>query len=364
MPAPQAIFIDTGILDRECYDFSSSRMQSFVTAATGQNKKLLLPLPTKLEIEKHIKEQTRQAIVALMKARERNPLLRTATGIPQNRQERESMAEQLRAQVSAEWGSFQTALECQELDCSGISIPEIMGWYSQVQPPFGAKKPKEFPDAFALAALRGYTTQSGQQVAVVSTDDDFRSFCLTVPALRFYPDLETLTSELVADADAVQQQRFSQAVILAQQAIPSLRARIMADFPDRGFGHALAHADDSDDVDSVVPTGCDLSAADLQVVGITAQGFTVAFRAEVEFTADVAYADPNSWVSIGDGDIMYLHRCAGNVSDTVAIHGSAEFATDWTDTPEVAALKIEDQYIWVRTAAPQVDDHGHDADDH
>jgi hypothetical protein len=34
MPVPQAIFIDTGILDRECYDFSSSRMLSFVAAAS------------------------------------------------------------------------------------------------------------------------------------------------------------------------------------------------------------------------------------------------------------------------------------------------------------------------------------------
>jgi hypothetical protein len=237
-----------------------------------------------------------------------------------------------------------------------------MGWYSQVQPPFGPKKPKEFPDAFALAALRVYATQSGEQVAVVSADDDFRKFCDTAPCLRFYPDLETLTSELVADAD--EQHRFAQAVTLAQEAIPTLAARIIADFPDRGFWHALAPADDTDDVENVAATACDITGTDLQVVGITPEGFTVAFRAEVTFTADVAYADPDSWVNMGDGDIMYMHRCSGNVTDTVTIHGSAELATDWNDIPEVTALKIENQYILVRAAAPQVDDHDYEADDH
>ena len=200
MPAPQTIFIDTGILDQECYDFSSPRLAAFVAAASAQNKRLLLPLPTKLEIEKHIQEQTREAITALRKVREKNPLLRSIEGIPQSRVERDSMAADLLTRSMEQWQRFRDRLECEDLDCSMVSVPEVIGWYSQVRPPFSPQKTKEFPDAFALAALRDHATASGRPIAVVSTDADFKAFCSTAPLLRFYPDLDQLTSEMVEDA--------------------------------------------------------------------------------------------------------------------------------------------------------------------
>ena len=42
MPAPHAIFIDTGILDQECYDFASARIQALLAAITVQPKTLLI----------------------------------------------------------------------------------------------------------------------------------------------------------------------------------------------------------------------------------------------------------------------------------------------------------------------------------
>lgn len=367
MPAPQVVFIDTGILERECFDFASSRIKSLLAAVEGQRKTLLLPLPTKLEIEKHLSEQTRLAVVSLMKAREKHALLRGIAGVPQSRAERDRMVELLRTEVLSQWASFQTHFECVELDYSGVSVSEVMGWYSNMQPPFGpGEKQKEFPDAFTLAILRAYATRTGQSIAVVSTDNDFKKFCDSVSKMSYYPDLDTLTSELVADAN--ERHRFAQAVAMAGAAVPALLARIKKDFPDRGFWHDCAPADEDEEVENVIAVDCDLTPDDIQVVGINATGFSISFRAEVTFTADVAYADPDSWVNMGDGDIMYLERCAGNVTDTATIHGSAEIETDWGDVAEttaveVSALKIEEDFIRVRESAPQVHDHGDDDPD-
>lgn len=361
MPAPVNIFIDTGILDRECYDFASSHIKALLEAVEDQNKKLLLPQPTALEIENHIHEKTRQAVVSLMKARQEHAMLRGNTGIPQSRLERDHMIDELRVQVLRQWASFKTNFDCVALDYSGVSVAEVMDWYTQVQPPFGpGKKQKEFPDAFSLAALLAYAVQNNQSVAVVSTDNDFKRFCDTNTQLRFYPDLDTLTSELVADADAhKQQQRFTKAVDFAHAAIPALIARIKADFPDRAFWHELAPADENEDIDNIIATDCELTSDDLQVVGIDPQSFSISFRGEVTFTADVAYADPDSWINMGDGEIMYGHRCAGNVTETAVIHGSAHFNIDseWSEEPEISDLTIEEDSIWMQAPAPQVDDH-------
>ncbi len=367
MPAPDTIFIDTGIFDRECFDFSSSRFRSLLAAVDGQHKKLLLPQPTKLEVEKHISEQSRLAVVALKVAREQHALLRGVAGVPQSRAERDQMIEQLRTQVLAHWVSFKSHFDCVELDYSGVNVAEVMGWYSSVQPPFGlGEKQKEFPDAFTLAILRDYASRTGRSIAVVSTDNDFRKFCDGVSTMRYYANLDTLTSELVADAD--ERHRFTRAVTLARASIPAIIAQIKQKFPDRGFWHECAPADDDEEVENVVPIDCQLTPEDLQVVGISATGFSVSFRAEVTFTADVAYADPDSWVNMGEGDIMYLGRCAGNVTDTAIIHGSAEIETDWDEgtepgTTEIRALAIKEDFVWIRQSAPQVNDHDYDDPD-
>lgn len=361
MPAPQTIFIDTGILDRECYDFSSPRISAFLAAACSQDKRLLLPLPTKLEIEKHIRDQALEAITALRKVREKNAFLRSIRGIPQSRAERDRMIEELSAKTIQQWQAFREKLECEDLDCSTVSVAEIMGWYSEVLPPFGPEKRREFPDAFAMAALRDYTQTSKRPIAVVSTDDDVKAFCATEPLLRFYPDLDQLTSEAVEDEQP--KQRFAQAVVLAEQAIPALIARILTVFPDRAFANEDAPGDEDDDVDNVVASECDLTPQDIRIVAITKLGFKISFRAEITFSADVAYSDPDSWVNMGEGDIMYLNECAGNVTDTTEVTGSAYIETDWEVVGEVCDVKIDDDYILIRERAPRVDDYDYGDND-
>lgn len=363
MPAPDAIFIDTGIFDRECYDFTSSRIQALLTALASEPKTLLLPQPTKQEIIKHINERCRQAIVPLMKARETHPLLRGKLGIPQTRPERDQMIAQLREATMAKLAEFQSHFTLRELDYSGINLAEIMTWYEQVKPPFGTgEKQKEFPDAFAVATLRAYAIQSGKPVAVVSTDGDFKKFCETEPLLSYYSSLDALTVDVVADANEAA--KIAKAESFALASIPAIKDLISSAFPDRGFWHQDAPGDEDENIDNIVVEECTIEPDDIQITGITAYGLTVSFHAEVTFTADVEYADPDSWVNMGDGDIRYMHRCAGNVTDTTTIHGTVTLETDdqWEEVQEITNLTIKENYVTIRESAPQVDDHDYDDD--
>jgi hypothetical protein len=273
------------------------------------------------------------------------------------------LAALLSAETLAKWAEFQARFTLRELDYSSVNLAEIMTWYDQVKPPFGpGGKQKEFPDAFAVAALRTYAIHAGATVAVVSTDSDLKRFCDGEPLLRYYPSLNALTAEMVADANEAAKTAKAGAFALAS--IPAIKDLISAAFPDRGFWHERAPADEDEDVENVAVEECTIDPEDIQVTGISADGLTVAFRAEVTFTADVAYADPDSWVNMGDGDIWYTHRCAGNVTDTTTIHGTVTIETDeeWQEVQEITNLTIKEDYITVREPAPQVDDH--DDDDH
>ncbi len=271
------------------------------------------------------------------------------------------MVEALCEGTLSKWLEFQSRFTLCELDHAGVDLAEILTWYHEEKPPFGSgDKRKEFPDAFAAAALRAYATKLDTPIAVVSSDDDFRRFCEGDPLLQYYPNLDTLTAEIVADAnDAV---RAAKAKLLAQETINPLRALISADFPNRAFWHECAPADEVEDVENVVVEECSIDPDEIQVTGISEHDITVAFSAEVKFTADVEYADPDSWVNMGDGDIWYVHRCAGNVTDKAFVRGTVRVEMDdgWSKITDLRNLKIEEDYIHIRTPAPQVHEHDYD----
>lgn len=356
MPAPQAIFLDTGILDREHYDFSSSRIQALLTASRGQNLALILPHPTSLEITRHIGERARLAIASLMRARETHAFLRGVTGIPQNRAERDQQIQNLRTTVLSNWDAFKAKFSLQELDYAGINIAEVMNWYDQVKPPFGlGDKAKEFPDAFSLAALHAYTAATGKIIAVVSTDNDFKKACDTAPNLKFFPTLDALTSELIAEKQA----RFNQAVLLAHASVSLLSARIVADFPDRAFNH-VDDPNGKGSVENISVTQVIIDPSDMTVIGLDGDNFEISYTATLTFTADVEYDDPNSWVSGDPGDdVFFLHHCSGKIEEEITVSGIAEFGTDstWTAPAELISLSIDEDWIEIHAEAPQADDH-------
>ena len=359
MPAWSAIFIDTCIFHQQAFDFKSAHLESLVAAAKRTGIKLLLPHPVRLEIERHIEELTASAVSALKTARREHPFLRELSGYPHSRDDLIESRRQIRQKIHRGWNSFLKKFEVVELDYSTINLPEIMGWYDRQEPPFGpGDKRKEFPDAFAFAVLGNYAREQKTNVAVVSSDNDLLRACETVSELHHFPTLASLTDSLLQE-----NARFTAARALAESVIEELKKRIAVDFPDRSFSHEI-DPDGHSYVDDVTVNEVEIEPEDFDVIGLGHEAFTVSFSATVKFSAFAKHVDADSWVNMGDGDIMYLHRCEGTIEEETEIDCIARIATDtdWKKAKKLGSLTIEDDLITVYTAAPEVDDH--DYEDH
>jgi len=344
---PRAIFIDTCLFDQEHYDFASTQLAALVDAVKTRKLKLLLPAPTKQEIEDHIRERTEQAISALKKARKEQPILQRLKSLPKREDLNRTKCE-LEQEILKDWQKFCGSFDLIELDYSGIKISEVMQWYSWGQAPFGkGEKRKEFPDAFAFAALLHYAKKSGKKVAVVSADDDFKEACKPRSDFHHFPSLAALTDALLSG------KRYHRAAVALVTANKQLISdAISKDFPDRGFYHANA-PEGKDYIDDVKVQNVELD--DTAIIGLGHQEFTLAFSATVSYTAHAEYDDPDSWVSLGEGDgVMYLERCSGPISDEAAITGTIRFTTNanWTRMENTVGCQIEDEMIEVTANAP------------
>jgi predicted nucleic acid-binding protein len=174
MSVPTNIFIDTSILDEQNYNFSSRAIKAFVEAAEVRKAVLLLPDPTRREIERHIENRSQEVVKVLGEAKRKAPFLKKWKAWPVKRDDF-ALDYELRKIAMDEWEHFLKHFDVEELDYTGISIEEVMNWYDYQQAPFGSgSKRREFPDALALAALLAYQKKKGVPIAVVSKDRDFQ----------------------------------------------------------------------------------------------------------------------------------------------------------------------------------------------
>ena len=354
MAGQKLVFIDTSIFDGQRYDFSSTAFRAFVDAAASDYI-LVVPLPTANEVERHIVERSAAAAAALRRAREEYAFLRHVAAVPQTNAEKRQLLETLKAKSEAEWQQFKAKFRVVELDCSTVNPTMILGWYHKIEPPFGdGEKRREFADAFSIAAVLEYAEKVRAEVAVISSDNDFKKACGRSRRLRYFPSLDAFTTEVLQEQERV----YALATSMARGSIAQIVEKVKTEFPDRAFEHA-EDPSDSGSVENVTAAAVELDPEDVTVIEITSHGCTVSFRGTVNFTADVEYDDPTSYVS-GDREDppWYLHRCAGTVEDTVEIEGTAELHADedWTIPGEVHDIQLRPDFIWVTTEAPQKDD--------
>ena len=82
----------------------------------------------------------------------------------------------LRDTLNAEFDAFCEEAEIRVVKCDGLPVRTVLDRYLSKEPPFGkGKKKSEFPDAFALDAIKRWQEEQQRAVAVVSGDGDWRN---------------------------------------------------------------------------------------------------------------------------------------------------------------------------------------------
>ncbi len=300
---------------------------------------LLLPDPTRREIERHIEERSQEVIKALEQARRRAPFLKKWKAWPIKRGN-PRLGFELRKIANDEWNSFLKHFKVEKLGYSGVGLEEVMNWYDRQRAPFGAgKKRKEFPDALALAAILAYVRKNSVSVAVVSKDKDFERACEFYSELLYFPSLPALTEALLS-AD----RRVAQVKEVIESNPTLIVEKIKEDFPWLGFYHEIDEADIEDvEVD-------DVTIGNVRIIHIGGNEVAIAFEATVDYSAYVR-ADDHSTASIDSSEDWYmvLQEYRGTVQDQTDISGIAKYSVspDWKTVDKVVMFEIHEDDICV-----------------
>lgn len=127
--------------------------------------------------------------------------------------DKERRAEALRILFGAQSGEAKTQERLEDfLDDSSatvlnsadlVGLPDVLSRFVETKPPFGNKEAKkhEFPDAIALLALEGWAIKNDTTVVAVSSDSDWKRFCLESDRVYYVEDLAHALSVFQASAD-------------------------------------------------------------------------------------------------------------------------------------------------------------------
>ena len=346
MPLPRTVVIDTNIFEQYGFNLASEPLQKFAAIAQANNFTVLLPDPIHREVRRHIKKKSAEAQAALKAARHDAPFIQKWAHWPAPDKVK-TARDDISAAYLADWDLYLKAFKVTKLGYDGLDMQSVMDWYDSQHPPFGpGQKEKEFPDAFALASILAYAKTTDTKVAVVSADTDFAKFCALNAELTHFPDLPAFTDAFIAEINTK--------VAAIKAAVASnpgeILARVRESFPDLAF---YPEEDPEGEVEDIEVLSVSLD--NIRVIGIEDQFCTIAFYAEVEFSAYLSYDDPDSMIIDSSEDIRIpLHTRAGTVTETASISATIylDFDKDWKTILSAYDLETETDTIEVETRPP------------
>lgn len=203
------VFIDTSVFKANNYFSATSKINKLAELASKKRISIVLTSITKAEIIKHLTRDIESARKSVRK--KDNEVLRNIKGTDDYYSDLDSLdAEKTATEM------VNTFVKRSEAYVIGLEyckdIDEIFRKYFKQEFPFSEKKQKEFPDAFALAALEGYNQSRRYKIIVLSTDPDMQNYesdeLLAVDYKKYISDkisedvdLSALYTELSSSSD-------------------------------------------------------------------------------------------------------------------------------------------------------------------
>ena len=167
------VFIDTSVFKANNYFSSTSKINKLAELASKGRISVVLTSITKAEIIQHLTKDIENARKSVKK--KDNEVLRNIKGTDEyfsalDKVDAEKTAIEMVNTFVKRSGAYVIGLEyCKDIE-------GIFKKYFKQEFPFSEKKQKEFPDAFALAALEGYNQSRQYKMIVLSTDSDMQNY--------------------------------------------------------------------------------------------------------------------------------------------------------------------------------------------
>lgn len=314
MTVPGFVFIDTSVFVELAFNFRSQKVAALQDASRAARLSLVVPDPTRREVERHFRERAIQAGELLASIPRRAPFVEQWKGWPTLNGKQ--LGSQFELVARSEWEAFKRSFDSVvALGYEGIDLREVMNWYDWGRAPFDTgKKKSEFPDAIVVASLLKFAESKHCQIAVVARDGDFKGACSQRPTLLYFSSLSALTEVLLGQPERVASiHRSLESALEGDE--DKLAEAIAYSFRELSF-YPSAHMDgEAED-----PEVDELIVEDLDIVALGEHECTVAFTASVGYFIRVKFLDEPSWYR-GDPRSAPVEEFSGRVRDQTRVSG-------------------------------------------
>lgn len=241
----------------------------------------------------------------LATARERHDALRKCAVLRASETGRSLLldlpVERIRAEVSTALEAFLTRTKCEILTTGSISPASIFDDYFDRRPPFdNPRKPKEFPDAFSVAALSAWCAVEGRQVTVVTEDESFGAAAKRIEGVTHVTALKAVFDEIYSRDEP--RAHFVKSEVLrrreelekwAGQLFEGLSFDVANRLEGEVLGISVSQVRVSDDPD------------DFDLIEVEGSSATLVTNVEVSFTALIRYGNENDAAWDGEFGMSY-----------------------------------------------------------
>ena len=189
------VFLDTEVFDKHGRDLSCSSFRRLIRLAEARKLELSLTSVNEQEIRTHLDRDAREAFKSLQNYRRASKLVKRVLPDPQFTPEDENP---YRREVQTEFDNFICSANVQIVGVDEVSAEAVFRDYFAGTPPFAkGDKKSEFPDAFAIAAIRSWSQTHLNAVFVISGDNDWKASFKNHPTIKIKDSIEALLEEFV-----------------------------------------------------------------------------------------------------------------------------------------------------------------------
>ena len=181
------VFTDTSSFESKNFQFGQHALGRIEEFVKRSYIRVLIPDIINLEIEKHLVARLDESLSILKKVRKELVFLRNISGHPcEGLFSDVDKGEAIRL-IADKFDRFRSHADVEIVSTKNVCSETVFERYFSEKPPFGGGgKKHEFPDAFALEAIREVAVNRSMPVYVISSDRDMEAYCVEFPKELIY----------------------------------------------------------------------------------------------------------------------------------------------------------------------------------
>lgn len=288
------VFIDTSAFEKKNYQFGQHALGRLQELIEDEKIHLLITDVTRKEIDSHLKHKSEEAASMIKKMQRDAMFLRNTPDLDCHGIFTKIKGDDIYAVISEKFDDFVENGYVETIDVSTVNPQVVFDAYFNNLPPFGKESKKhEFPDAFALEAIKQVSLARGYSAYIVSDDGDMKSFCEKEDNFIHLENVDDLI-DLIVRSDKAYEEPAKFADEIFEQLLEQIKADALQALEDGEFNYENADPFD-ETINSIEINSVNVGKKNLQNVDAEWAEYEVEF--EVVVTADYrfSYYDRSPW---------------------------------------------------------------------